>query len=154
MIKEHFEGVTEDCQEDSLTFDDIDFFPSDQLEVKATEEESNTSTHEEQPTTPTASSPTAHYGESDINIEEPGCYPQRSFDALPGYKMHLDDSLNLLTSPKLQNHLPTKKPRTVRNGKQPCNLILIPSLETRHAWELLDLPPGHKPITCQVGLQD
>lgn len=73
--EEHFEGVTEDCQEDSLTFDDIDFFPTDQLDVKATKEESNTPTHEEQPTTPTASSPTAHYGESETNIEEPGCTP-------------------------------------------------------------------------------
>ena len=34
-------------------------------------------------------------------------HPHRSFDALPGYEMHLDDSLNLLTSPKLEKHLPT-----------------------------------------------
>jgi hypothetical protein len=55
--KEYFEAVTEDCQEGSLTFDDIDFLPNDKLEVKATEEESNTPTLVEQPTTPTASKP-------------------------------------------------------------------------------------------------
>ena len=127
MFDEHFEGVTEDCQEYSLAFDDIDSFPNDQLDVKATKEESIMPTLEEQPTTPTASSPTAHNGESKTNIEDQGAHPHRSLDALPGYDMHLDNSLNLLTSPKLQKHLPTKKPRTVRIGKPPCSLNLVPS---------------------------